>query len=133
MLNKYLCNCLFLHSTLLSFYFGCYTNMIIYLLLSQSFNHTKMEWPINYSLEKMLPLLTLYSLSRLEKGVMSPDELTLRPEKIVKQRVRHAVPCLEILWQIDGEFNCSILCLCLQCAWLSRQVGKQHQVLQCCY
>ena len=75
-----------------------------------------MEWPINYSLEKMLPLLTLYSLSRLEKGVMSPDELTLRPEKIVKQRVRHAVPCLEILWQIDGEFNCSILCSCLQCA-----------------
>ena len=83
-----------------------------------------MEWPINYSLEKMLPLLTLYSLSRLEKGVVSPDELTLRPEKIVKQRVRHAVPCLEILWQIDGEFNCSILCSCLQCALLARQVGK---------
>ena len=102
-------------------------------LLSQSFNHTKMEWPINYSLEMMLPLLTLYSLIRLEKGIVSPDELTLRPEKIVKQRVRHAVPCLEILWQIDGEFNCSILCSCLQCAWLSRQVGKQHQVLQCCY
>ena len=83
-----------------------------------------MEWPINYSLEKMLPLLTLYSLSRVEKGIVSPDELTLRPEKIVKQRVRHAVPCLEILWQIDGEFNCSIVCLCSQCASLARQVGK---------
>ena len=68
----------------------------------------------------MLPLLTLYSLSCVEKGIVSPDDLTLRPEKIVKQRVRHGVPCLEILWQIDGEFNCRTVCLCLQCASLAR-------------
>lgn len=73
-------------------------------VILQDFNHSKMEWPINYSLEKMLPLLTLYSLSCVEKGIMSANKLSIRPERIMKQRVRHGVPCLEILWQIDGKY-----------------------------
>ena len=63
-----------------------------------------MEWPINYTLEKMMPLLTLWSFNCVSKQSALPSTLSIYPEEIVKRRVRHGVESLEILWSVTGEW-----------------------------
>lgn len=64
----------------------------------------------------MLPLLSLYSMTCVEKGIIPITDLSIRPAKIVKKRVRHGTPCLEILWDIDGmmvAYSCLDISVCL--------------------
>lgn len=63
-----------------------------------------MEWPLNYSLEKMLPLLTLWSFNAVTKMSVPPSKLSIHPEQICKKRIRHGVDCLEVIWSITGEW-----------------------------
>lgn len=59
---------------------------------------------MNYSLEKMLPLLTLWSFNAVAAGQLSVSSLTIRPERIVKSRVRQGVDCVEIIWSVTGSY-----------------------------
>ncbi|KAK7479737.1 hypothetical protein BaRGS_00029013 [Batillaria attramentaria] len=50
-----------------------------------------LEWPRQYSLDKIMPLTTLW------------DQRDLLQDRIVKKRVRQGVPCFEIEWQCENE------------------------------
>ncbi|XP_067936731.1 uncharacterized protein [Watersipora subatra] len=70
---------------------------------AQAFHLAKMEWPLNYSLEKMLPLLTLWTFKHLrEYG--SSSGVSIQPHRIVKKRVRQGVECLEVEWHVSDSY-----------------------------
>ena len=71
----------------------------------QQFNLVKMEWPIEYTQEKVVPLMTLYDLTHMT----SDPEGCLTPATVVKLRVRQGVPCVEVKWHKLGELK--IFCL----------------------
>ncbi|XP_072182130.1 uncharacterized protein [Diadema setosum] len=61
----------------------------------QHFNLTKMDWLMEYTEEKVVPLLTLYDLTHVTSN--STTEC-LQPAAVVKMRVRQGVQCVEIKW-----------------------------------
>ena len=58
-----------------------------------------MEWVEEYSLEKILPLVTRYDLTHMSRETSGKH---LVPHKIVKARVRQGNPCYEIHWNKIG-------------------------------
>ncbi|XP_077863489.1 flap endonuclease GEN homolog 1-like [Saccoglossus kowalevskii] len=70
---------------------------ILYAL--QKFNYMKMEWPEEYTLEKVVPLITLWDLRDIIKGGSPVTGKHLEPIIIVKTRVQKGVPCLEVQWK----------------------------------
>eukprot|EP00057_Strongylocentrotus_purpuratus_P015189 XP_011669663.1 PREDICTED: uncharacterized protein LOC100889325 [Strongylocentrotus purpuratus] len=69
------------------------------LLHLQQFNLVKMEWPIEYTQEKVVPLMTLYDLTHMT----SDPKGRLTPASVVKLRVRQGVPCAEVKWHKPEE------------------------------
>nr|XP_054757002.1 flap endonuclease GEN homolog 1-like [Lytechinus pictus] len=69
------------------------------LLHLMQFNLVKMEWPIGYTQEKVVPLVTLYDLTHLT----SDSKGRLHPASIVKLRVRQGVQCVEVKWHKPEE------------------------------
>nr|XP_054757000.1 uncharacterized protein LOC129263103 [Lytechinus pictus] len=69
------------------------------LLHLMQFNLVKMEWPIGYTQEKAVPLVTLYDLTHLT----SDPKGRLHPASIVKLRVRQGVQCVEVKWHKPGR------------------------------
>eukprot|EP00057_Strongylocentrotus_purpuratus_P012879 XP_011667353.1 PREDICTED: uncharacterized protein LOC589174 [Strongylocentrotus purpuratus] len=65
----------------------------------QQFNLVKMEWPIEYTQEKVVPLMTLYDLTHMN----SDRKGRLTPATVVKLRVRQGVPCAEVKWHKPEE------------------------------
>ncbi|XP_061178146.1 flap endonuclease GEN homolog 1-like [Saccostrea echinata] len=63
----------------------------------QVFCVNKLEWPVEYTLEKVLPLITLWDMTDISKN-NSPTGRHLIPQRIVKCRVRQGVNCYEVLW-----------------------------------
>ncbi|XP_041466492.1 uncharacterized protein LOC121417019 [Lytechinus variegatus] len=69
------------------------------LLHLMQFNLVKMEWPVVYTQEKVVPLVTLYDLTHLT----SDPKGRLHPASIVKLRVRQGVQCVEVKWHKPEE------------------------------
>ncbi|XP_072015044.1 flap endonuclease GEN homolog 1-like [Amphiura filiformis] len=70
----------------------------------QKFNLLKMDWPEDYTLDKVFPLITLYDLTSIGNGICKGKCLVL--DSFVKTRTRQGVPCIEVRWQRpdwDGE------------------------------
>ncbi|KAL3841381.1 hypothetical protein ACJMK2_019535 [Sinanodonta woodiana] len=69
----------------------------------------KLEWPPEYTLEKTLPLITLWDMLNIRtKGSGKCLQQHLQPEGIVKTRVRQGVPCFEVRWKMLGHIHTSI-------------------------
>ncbi|ESO10089.1 hypothetical protein HELRODRAFT_167939 [Helobdella robusta] len=63
----------------------------------------KMEWPEDYSMSKMVPLMTLHDMRCIIKCQQS-DGCIMKPSKIVKQRIRQGGQCYEVQWsKIEGD------------------------------
>ncbi|CAH1245003.1 GEN1 [Branchiostoma lanceolatum] len=65
----------------------------------QELNLRLLEWPEEYTLEKVLPLVTYWEMSHIR----TPDQKensrpSLSPYSVVKTRTRNGVPCLEVQW-----------------------------------
>lgn len=75
------------------------------LLKAQDLCLAKLEWPINYTLAKMLKLLILWSLDCILKDRASCSQLTIQLQKILKKRTRKGVECLEILWTVSDPYK----------------------------
>ncbi|OWF56582.1 Flap endonuclease GEN-like 1 [Mizuhopecten yessoensis] len=63
----------------------------------QKFALDKMEWVVEYTLEKVLPLVTLWDMTFICKQGHSSDRL-LQPLRVVKSRTRQGVHCYEVEW-----------------------------------
>ncbi|XP_062573963.1 flap endonuclease GEN homolog 1-like [Saccostrea cucullata] len=73
----------------------------------QVFCVNKLEWPLEYTLEKVLPLITLWDMTDISKN-NSPTGRHLVPQRIVKCRIRQGVNCYEVLWNKPaGDSVCS--------------------------
>ncbi|KAK3608521.1 hypothetical protein CHS0354_010376 [Potamilus streckersoni] len=69
----------------------------------------KLEWPPEYTLEKTLPLITLWDMLDIRtKGSGSSQQQNLQPEGIVKTRVRQGVPCFEVSWKMLGCIHAAL-------------------------
>ncbi|KAL8589204.1 hypothetical protein ACOMHN_017006 [Nucella lapillus] len=78
----------------------CWSRPCILKMMRLGSHH--LGWPEDYSLEKTLPLTTLWDqLHCYSGGSLSPDGSygCLVPARIVKKRVRQGVPCLEVQWE----------------------------------
>ncbi|XP_046559726.1 uncharacterized protein LOC124268741 isoform X2 [Haliotis rubra] len=64
---------------------------------TQGYAETKMEWPPDYTTEKVLPLVTLWDLVHIADRQLQ-NVPHLKPTRIVKPRVRHGVPVYEVEW-----------------------------------
>ncbi|XP_067654302.1 uncharacterized protein [Haliotis asinina] len=64
---------------------------------TQEYAETKMEWPPDYTTEKVLPLVTLWDLVHIADRTLKHVPY-LKPSRIVKPRVRHGVPVYEVEW-----------------------------------
>ncbi|XP_075270992.1 flap endonuclease GEN homolog 1 isoform X2 [Opisthocomus hoazin] len=76
------------------------------LLSFQIFASEKMEWTKHYACKKLLALLTRYDMIQRKSGYI--DSKQLQAIRIVKTRVKNAIPCFEIEWQkpehyVDAE------------------------------
>uniref|UniRef100_A0A8C6NHZ4 Flap endonuclease GEN homolog 1 n=1 Tax=Nothobranchius furzeri TaxID=105023 RepID=A0A8C6NHZ4_NOTFU len=67
------------------------------LLSMQKFAYDKMEWPMHYTSEKVLALMTYAELMSRKCG--RDVESQIRPIRIFKLRVRNAVACFEVIWK----------------------------------
>ncbi|XP_033638355.1 flap endonuclease GEN homolog 1-like [Asterias rubens] len=68
------------------------------LLYTEKFIAAKMEWPVEYTIEKVLPLVTLWDLRAIASGHPADPALHLTPAAVVKRRTRQGVACVEIHW-----------------------------------
>ncbi|KAK7099265.1 uncharacterized protein [Littorina saxatilis] len=57
-----------------------------------------LDWVEQYSLEKILPLTTLWDQLSIMEGSFYHSSGSLIPGRIVKRRVRQGVPCFEVEW-----------------------------------
>ncbi|XP_071104910.1 uncharacterized protein [Haliotis cracherodii] len=64
---------------------------------TQEYAETKMEWPPDYTTEKVLPLVTLWDLVHMADTTLK-NLPYLKPNRVVKPRVRHGVPVYEVEW-----------------------------------
>ncbi|XP_033752016.1 flap endonuclease GEN homolog 1-like [Pecten maximus] len=65
----------------------------------QKFALDKMEWVVEYTLEKVLPLVTLWDMTFICKRTSSSERSgLLQPARIVKSRTRQGVQCYEVEW-----------------------------------
>ncbi|XP_041365061.1 uncharacterized protein LOC121380345 [Gigantopelta aegis] len=64
---------------------------------AQSFAEVKLEWPTDYTLEKVLPLVTLWDMTHISASNVKPTH-HLQPHRIVKMRVRQGVSVYEVEW-----------------------------------
>ncbi|CAH1786086.1 unnamed protein product, partial [Owenia fusiformis] len=62
----------------------------------QPFNLKTLEWPEEYTLEKVLPLTTLWDMRNIISG--GARDHHLKPICIIKSRVRQGVPSYEVHW-----------------------------------
>ncbi|XP_076450153.1 uncharacterized protein LOC143286465 [Babylonia areolata] len=58
-----------------------------------------LEWPEDYSVEKALPLTTLWDQLHFSDQTSTACRPQLQPCRIVKKRVRQGVPCFEVEWE----------------------------------
>ncbi|CAG2228166.1 GEN [Mytilus edulis] len=65
----------------------------------QTFSLNKLEWPEEYTQDKVLPLITLWDMTDIAKGGLHGH---LVPYRIVKARVRHGIPSVEVEWHKQG-------------------------------
>ncbi|XP_070398918.1 flap endonuclease GEN homolog 1 isoform X1 [Nothobranchius furzeri] len=72
------------------------------LLSMQKFAYDKMEWPMHYTSEKVLALMTYAELMSRKCG--RDVESQIRPIRIFKLRVRNAVACFEVIWSTPEHF-----------------------------
>ncbi|XP_035692480.1 uncharacterized protein LOC118426956 [Branchiostoma floridae] len=68
------------------------------LLVLQELNLRLLEWPEEYTLEKVLPLVTYWEMSHLQTPHQKENRPSLSPHSVVKTRTRNGVPCLEVQW-----------------------------------
>ncbi|XP_028295668.1 flap endonuclease GEN homolog 1 isoform X2 [Gouania willdenowi] len=72
------------------------------MLLMQKFAFDKMEWPMHYTSEKVLVLMTYTELMNRKCG---RDMLCqIKPLRILKPRVRSGVACFEVIWRTPEHF-----------------------------
>ncbi|KAH3882245.1 uncharacterized protein LOC127881884 [Dreissena polymorpha] len=64
----------------------------------QEFALLKLEWPAEYTLEKVLPLTTLWDMQDILQSTNPSSHQHLKPHRIVKTRVRQGEPCFEVEW-----------------------------------
>ncbi|XP_022095003.1 uncharacterized protein LOC110981612 isoform X2 [Acanthaster planci] len=69
------------------------------LIAAQKFISSKLEWPKDYTVEKVFPLVTLWDLQALSSGQPFDPKFHLTPTAVIKKRVRQGVPCVEVQWQ----------------------------------
>ncbi|XP_023930019.1 flap endonuclease GEN homolog 1 [Lingula anatina] len=62
----------------------------------QSFTLQRLEWSTEYTLDKVLPLVTMWDMTVHSKS--SAKMIRLKPHRIVKSRVRQGVSCYEVEW-----------------------------------
>ncbi|XP_052801337.1 uncharacterized protein LOC128232037 [Mya arenaria] len=81
----------------------------------QDFALVKLDWPAEYTLEKVLPLTTLWDMQDILSSQNPSRHQHLKPFRIVKTRVRQGEPCYEIEWykpvtvsQSDGSYYVTI-------------------------
>ncbi|XP_032242889.2 uncharacterized protein LOC5517074 [Nematostella vectensis] len=60
-----------------------------------------MEWPEEYTTEKVLPLVTYWQINPPKYSLAGPD--VVRPERIIKSRTQNKVECYEVQW-----INCGL-------------------------
>ncbi|XP_052065725.1 flap endonuclease GEN homolog 1-like [Mytilus californianus] len=70
------------------------------LVLLQTFSLCKLEWPEEYTQDKLLPLITLWDMTDISKGGQHGH---LVPYRIVKARVRHGIPSVEVEWHKQAD------------------------------
>ncbi|XP_078612991.1 uncharacterized protein LOC144882829 [Branchiostoma floridae x Branchiostoma japonicum] len=68
------------------------------LLVLQELNLRLLEWPEEYTLEKVLPMVTYWEMSHLQTPHQKENRPSLSPHSVVKTRTRNGVPCLEVQW-----------------------------------
>ncbi|XP_076115859.1 uncharacterized protein LOC143083485 isoform X2 [Mytilus galloprovincialis] len=66
----------------------------------QTFSLNKLEWPEEYTQDKVLPLITLWDMTDIAKGELHGH---LVPYRIVKARVRHGIPSVEVEWHKQAD------------------------------
>ncbi|CAC5416854.1 GEN1 [Mytilus coruscus] len=66
----------------------------------QVFSLSKLEWPEEYTQDKVLPLITLWDMTDISKGGQHGH---LLPYRIVKARVRHGIPSVEVEWHKQAD------------------------------
>ncbi|KAL4225143.1 Flap endonuclease GEN 1 [Mactra antiquata] len=73
----------------------------------QEFALVKLEWPIEYTLEKILPLMTLWDMLDILQSQNPSTHQHLKPNRIVKTRVRQGESCYELEWYkpVTESFN----------------------------
>ncbi|XP_019643912.1 PREDICTED: flap endonuclease GEN homolog 1-like [Branchiostoma belcheri] len=64
----------------------------------QDLNLRLLEWPEEYTLEKVLPLVTYWEMCHKQSPDQKENRLSLSPHSVVKTRTRNGVPCLEVQW-----------------------------------
>ncbi|XP_066267652.1 uncharacterized protein [Branchiostoma lanceolatum] len=64
----------------------------------QELNLRLLEWPEEYTLEKVLPLVTYWEMSHMQTHDQKENRPSLSPYSVVKTRTRNSVPCLEVQW-----------------------------------
>ncbi|XP_038053196.1 flap endonuclease GEN homolog 1-like [Patiria miniata] len=69
------------------------------LISAQKFVSSKLEWPEDYTVEKVFPLVTLWDLTAISSGQSFDPRLHLTPTAVIKKRVRQGVACVEVQWQ----------------------------------
>ncbi|XP_045174861.2 uncharacterized protein LOC123536104 [Mercenaria mercenaria] len=81
----------------------------------QEFALIKLEWPVEYTMEKVLPLITLWDMQDLSHSKNPSVHQHLKPHRIVKTRIRQGEPCYEVEWikpvtdtVYDGSFYITI-------------------------
>ena len=96
------------------------------LSVPQKFNLLKMEWPEDYSLEKVFPLMSLWHLTHVTNGSKQRKVDHLMLESFVKTRTRQGVSCIEVQWVRPGEQGQSDLnCVRFEvCSKLHSKVGS---------
>ncbi|KAM9339645.1 flap endonuclease GEN homolog 1 [Symphorus nematophorus] len=72
------------------------------MLLMQKFAYDKMEWPKQYTSEKVLVLMTYTELMNRKYGREMSSQV--KPLRILKPRVRNAVACFEIIWSTPEHY-----------------------------
>ncbi|XP_071956908.1 uncharacterized protein [Antedon mediterranea] len=65
----------------------------------KGYNLTKLDWPEEYTEEKVLPMLTSHDMNQIIKYGIENCTKCLKPVEIVKTRVRQGIQCVEIHWE----------------------------------
>ncbi|XP_063078779.1 flap endonuclease GEN homolog 1 [Engraulis encrasicolus] len=72
------------------------------LLSMQNYAFDKMEWPKEYTSEKLLPLMTYTELVNKQHG--RDTVVQMQPIRIYKPRVRNGISCFEVIWKKPAHY-----------------------------